>query len=255
MRSFFSISVLLLFLCCLPGLGEDVHVTAFPTAVFSPDGSAVYYVQFDLHADVRDRKVSPELTVGATMRVIDEVVSIHKFDLANGNSELVTMLPQPPWVGLAWKVAYGFWFNHQEAKMWWSPVGELQYEVHGPPAILVNKQVVWYSKTPTFVSSNKAWADLSYASYNRDHVFIINPFYDRHKTELKYVVAGSKEVITSYRDGQEAQYYLVVLDHDRRTAKLLATGSDEDRRHPAHFYTYDWMLGRSRLKGPLKEHL
>lgn len=253
MRSPFLISVFPIFICCLPALGKDVRVSAFPTAVFSPDGSAVYYVQLDLHADLRDRKVSwQDLTVSATMRVVDEVVSIHKFNLADGSSELVRRLPQPPWVGVTWQAGDVVSFERQEARMWWSPDGELQYEIHGPPVTLVNKQMVWGRQTPTFVSSNTVWADLSYTAYERDHILLINPFYDSHKTELKYVVSGSKEVITSYPGGM---HYLVVLDHDLRTARLLATGSDEDRRHPAHFYTYDWQLGLSRLKGPLKEKL
>jgi hypothetical protein len=189
------------------------------------------------------------------MHVLHEVVSIRKFDLVNGKSNVVTILPQPLWIGLGLAVAKGSWFNHQEAKMWWSSSGELQYEVHGPPVTLVNNQIVWYSKTPTLVSSNPTWTYLSYEAYHRSQVFIANRGYSSRRTELKYVLSGSKEVLTSYRDGQVSSYYLVILDHDRRTLRLLATGSDEDRKKPAHFYTYDWMVGASRLKGLFKEQL
>jgi hypothetical protein len=243
-RIFSAVSIVLVGTCCSLAFGKDIRVSAFPAAVFSPDGAAVYCLQLDLHADVRHRRTNSEGAVSAMVHVIDEVVSIRKFDLASGRSLIVTTLPRPPWVGLDLEGFIGAWFNHRQAKMWWSPDGELQYEVHGPPAILVNKKVVWYSKTPTFASSDPRWASLSYDMYQRSL-----------RTELKYVVFGSKEVVTSYRDGQESSSHLVVLDHDLKTARLLATGSDEDRKRPGNLYTYDQLLSLSRLKGTLKEKL
>jgi hypothetical protein len=241
MWRFFAISVVVLLSCCVQGFSGDIRVSAFPAAVFSQDGTSVYYVQSDLHANVRRTGTfSPVYARNKEIRIVSEVVSIHKCDLATGKNETVATLPVPPWSGTGQWVPRIFWFDGEAAKMWWSPDGELQYEVHGPTTTTVNRQGIRETRQAILFGADAKWTD--------------SPFYGftpTLRTALKYVVSGSMELITSWRYGDYGSYYLVVLDHDRRTARLLATGSDWDRKRIP--YSYESVLYGSRIKGPVKD--
>jgi hypothetical protein len=240
-RRFFAGSVVLLGFSCLPAFSKDIRVSAFLTAAFSPDGTSVYYVQSDLQANVRRRgSFSLVYARNKEIRVTSEVFSIHKLDLATGKNETVATLQRPPGVGTGDWVPRVFWFGGESARMWWSQDGEIQYEVDGPTAIAVNEQGVRETRQTTLVSADQKW---SYLPHGR-----LRPTL---KTELKYAVFGSMELVTSWRWGDQGHYYLALLDHDHRTAKLLATGSDEDGK-PA-FYSYERMRYQSRVNGPIKD--
>lgn len=244
MRKSVAIPVALLVSCSIQGLAKDIRVTGFPAAAFSPDGTSVFYLQSDLRANVR-RTGSYSLVYARNkeIRITSEVISIHKLDLATGKNELVATLQQPPWAGTGRWVPRIFWFDGETAKLWWSPDGELQFEVHGPPSTTVNAQGIREARQAILVSSNASsnpnWTD---SPFDKSRPTL--------RTELKYVVSGSLELVTSWLYGDQGSYYLVVLDHDRRTATGHATGSDWDRKLT---YSYQAMLAHSRLKGLVRE--
>jgi hypothetical protein len=169
----------LLLSCCVQTFSKDIRVSAFPAAVFGPDGGSVYYVQSDLRANVRKSGFRLVHARSIEIRIISEVISIHK----------LATLPPPPWVGTGEWVPRVFWFDGESAKMWYSPDGELQYEIHGPTSVTLNGKVRQTTRSD-FAGSNNRWTDLSAA------------FPDPTlRPELKDVVSGSREVVTSWRYG------------------------------------------------------
>ena len=236
MRTFFTNSAVLLLSCCVQTFSKDIRLSAFPAAVFAPDGRSVYYVQSDLGANVRKGSFRLVYARSIEIRIISEVISIHKLDLATSKNEIIATLPPPPWVGTGEWVPRVFWFDGESAKMGYSTDGELWYEIHGPTSVTLNGKVRQTTQAD-FVSSDPKWTYLSSA--------LPEPTL---RTELKDVVSGSIEVVTTWRYGDQGSYSLAVLDHDRRTVRLLATGSDRDRKLT---HSYKTMLYSSRLKAPL----
>jgi hypothetical protein len=178
----------LLLSCCVQTFSKDIRVSAFPAAVFGPDGGSVYYVQSDLRANVRKSGFRLVYAKSIEIHIISEVISIHKFDLATSENAVIATLP-PPWVGTGEWVPRVFWFDGESAKMWYSPDGELQYEIHGPTSVTLNGKVRQTTRSD-FAGSNNRWTDLSAA------------FPDPTlRPELKDVVSRSREVVTSWRYG------------------------------------------------------
>jgi hypothetical protein len=227
----------LLLSCSFQAFSKSIRVTAFPASTFSPDGTSVYYVRSELQADLR-RVGSFSLVYARNkeIRVISEIISIHKFDLATGRDEVVATLPRPAWAGTGKWVARQFWFDGEEAKMWWSRDGELQYQIRGPWTVTMTKQGVHQAKKASFASSDPRWTD-----------WVPHGPTPTLRTEQKFVVSGNLELVTSWRFGDQGRYYLVILDHSRKAARMLATGSDLDRKL-APFSYHDMLLG-SELVG------
>lgn len=241
MRRFFIISVVLLLACTVKGFSKDFHVSAFPVAIFSPDGTSVYYVQFDLRANVR--KTGGFCRIYARTReicIISEAVSIHKLSLATGKNDSIATLPRPPWVRPGEWRPRTYWFDGEAATMWWLPGGDLPLEVHGPRTSAISLQGLREMRQAIFVSSGPEWTDSP----------IDNPR-PTLWTELKYVVSGSVELVSRSCYSDDVSCCLVALDHDRKTSRLLATGSDRGRKLPS--FRYKDMLFYSRLKGPVTD--
>jgi hypothetical protein len=246
----FTVAAVTLFCssCCF---GKDVTVKAFLAAMFASDGTSVYYLQSDLDANVRRtgsffNSEGPLLLARQKeIRIISEAISIHKLDLATGGDETIVTLQRPPWVGTKEWEPRQFWFDGESARMWLAPDDELQYEVHGPITTTVHRQGVRETRQYIFVSSDPKWTVST---------FDANTFRSTLQTELKYVVSGGMELITSWRYGDYGNYFLVVLDHNHRTVRVLLTGSDWDRSLLLHS-DYEGMLYKSRLKGPVRDQI
>lgn len=190
----------------------------YPDAIFSPDATAVYYIEFEMSTRVHTvfslSKYIPipgdEITV--KHRIDKEVITIHRVVLATGQDEVIARLPRPPWVGhtLIAQATSGDWlFQDQDAQLKWS--GHLQYEVIGPC------RKAWGKCQPCLTSEDRAWGTRAPEPYS-------SGFSKQRR------VTGNLELLHSimsrFKVQNPAALYLV--DHEHQSIRILAAASKRD---------------------------